>query len=104
MPVLPQALQLPDIVCRLFLVGASFTQGTISSIPIGGSISLRFLSAIVLSVFPIGITTLAIDAACAFRAEEIPSVISCWMAAKVMIGVSYVDVLLGGILSTQDNT
>ncbi|GJZ95320.1 hypothetical protein Tco_0667523 [Tanacetum coccineum] len=34
-----RALQVTDIVCRLFLVGASFTQGTISSIPIGGSIS-----------------------------------------------------------------
>ncbi|GJT11317.1 hypothetical protein Tco_0858359 [Tanacetum coccineum] len=39
-----------------------------------------------------------------FRAEEMPSLISCWMAAKVMVGVSDVDVLLGGILSTKDNT
>ncbi|GJZ37252.1 hypothetical protein Tco_0583443 [Tanacetum coccineum] len=38
-----------------------------------------------------------------FRAEEMPSLISCCMAAKVMAGVSDVDVLLGGILSTQDN-
>ncbi|GJX74500.1 hypothetical protein Tco_0313095 [Tanacetum coccineum] len=36
----------------------------------------------------------------AIKAEEMPSVISCWMAAKVMAGVSDVDVLLGGILST----
>ncbi|GJW23781.1 hypothetical protein Tco_0034403 [Tanacetum coccineum] len=43
---------------------------------------------------------LHIDAACAFRAEEMPSLISCWMAAKVMADVSDVDVLLGGILST----
>ncbi|GJU17232.1 hypothetical protein Tco_1145198 [Tanacetum coccineum] len=42
--------------------------------------------------------------ACAFRAEEMPSLISCRMAAKVMAGVSDVDVLLGGILSTKDNT
>ncbi|GKG07212.1 hypothetical protein Tco_0330181, partial [Tanacetum coccineum] len=56
------------------------------------------------SSVPIGITILAIDATCAFRAEEMPSVTSCWMAAKVMIDVSDVDVLLGGILSTQDNT
>ncbi|GKF85834.1 hypothetical protein Tco_0253661 [Tanacetum coccineum] len=42
--------------------------------------------------------------ACAFRAEEMPSLISCrWMAAKVMAGVLDVDVLLGGILSTKDN-
>ncbi|GJX75893.1 hypothetical protein Tco_0322704 [Tanacetum coccineum] len=53
--------------------------------------------------FPVGLLSLAIDAACAFRAEEMPSLISCWMAAKVMAGVSDVDVLLGGILSTQDN-
>ncbi|GJY85093.1 hypothetical protein Tco_0499119 [Tanacetum coccineum] len=36
------------------------------------------------SVFLLGLLALAIDAACAFRAEEIPSLISCWTAAKVM--------------------
>ncbi|GJR59346.1 hypothetical protein Tco_1501508, partial [Tanacetum coccineum] len=56
------------------------------------------------SSVPIGLLALAIDAACAFRAEEMPSLISCRMAAKVMAGVSDVDVLLGGILLTQDNT
>ncbi|GKA05327.1 hypothetical protein Tco_0684447 [Tanacetum coccineum] len=55
-------------------------------------------------VFLLGLLALAIDAACSFRAEEMPSLISCWMAAKVMAGVSDVDVLLGGILSTEDNT
>ncbi|GJS80460.1 hypothetical protein Tco_0730341 [Tanacetum coccineum] len=55
-------------------------------------------------VFLLGLLALAIDATCAFRAEEMPSLISCWMAAKVMAGVSDVDVLLGGILSTEDNT
>ncbi|GKD66832.1 hypothetical protein Tco_1308940 [Tanacetum coccineum] len=124
--------------------GAPFTQGTIPSIPIGGSISLEgFLSSILLlvviivtvlivavilvvvviaivgvvivvviigvvfvvgvpigPVFLLGLLALAIVAACAFRAEEIPSVINCWMAVKVMAGVSDVDVLLGGILST----
>ncbi|GJY29881.1 putative reverse transcriptase domain-containing protein [Tanacetum coccineum] len=54
-------------------------------------------------VFLLGLLSLSIDAACAFRAEEMPSLISCWMAAKVMVGVSDVDVLLGGILSTKDN-
>nr|GEX58902.1 reverse transcriptase domain-containing protein [Tanacetum cinerariifolium] len=34
-----EALQVTDTVCRLFLVGASFIQRTIPSIPIGGSIS-----------------------------------------------------------------
>ncbi|GKC94381.1 hypothetical protein Tco_1159823 [Tanacetum coccineum] len=32
------------------------------------------------------------------------SAISCRMASKVMAGVSNVDVLLGGILSTEDNS
>ncbi|GKB41168.1 hypothetical protein Tco_0886110 [Tanacetum coccineum] len=168
MPVLPQALQLPDIVCRLFLVvGCIFhtrddfqythwwqyksevlvcycAGGVIivrvcllcASYPVvvvivivgvnhallsdpltlamlmasskfGGfeavtfpSILLEFYS----RCFLLGLLALAIDATCAFRAEEIPSLISCWMAAKVMIGVSDVDVLLGGILSTQDST
>ncbi|GJW63369.1 hypothetical protein Tco_0115253, partial [Tanacetum coccineum] len=54
-------------------------------------------------MFLLGLLALAIDAACAFRAEEMSSLISCWMAAKVMAGVSDVDVLLGGILSRQDN-
>ncbi|GKF15743.1 hypothetical protein Tco_0057205, partial [Tanacetum coccineum] len=55
-------------------------------------------------MFLFGLLSLAIDATCAFRAEEMPSLISYWMAAKVMAGVLDVDVLLGGILSTQDNT
>ncbi|GJR29332.1 hypothetical protein Tco_1105564 [Tanacetum coccineum] len=46
----------------------------------------------------------AMAAAYAFRAKEMPSLISCWMAAKVMVGVSDVDVLLGGIISTTDDT
>ncbi|GKD64872.1 hypothetical protein Tco_1306980 [Tanacetum coccineum] len=116
----------------------SFTQGKVSSISIGGSISSEgFLSSILLSVviiitivfvvvvlvvvviaivgvvivvvvplvpvFLLGLLALAIDAACAFRSEEIPSLISYRMVAKVMAGVSDVDFLLGGILSTQDN-
>ncbi|GJR33565.1 hypothetical protein Tco_1209249 [Tanacetum coccineum] len=88
----------------------------ISSIPIGGSISPEgFLLPILLllviivtvviaivilivivddvervpvgPVFLLGLLALAIDAACAFRAEEMPSLISCWIAAKVMVGV-----------------
>ncbi|GJW83804.1 hypothetical protein Tco_0156949, partial [Tanacetum coccineum] len=120
--------------------GASFTQRTISSISVGGSIiSEGFLSSILLvvviivmvvfvvvvlvvvviaivgvvivvvfgivvvvvplvPVFLLVLSVFAIDAACAFRAEEMPSLISCRMAAKVMAGVSDVDVLLGGIL------
>ncbi|GKB93531.1 reverse transcriptase domain-containing protein [Tanacetum coccineum] len=54
-------------------------------------------------VFLLGLLALAIDAACAFRAEEMPSLISCWMAAKVMAGVSDVDVPFGSHLSTEDN-
>ncbi|GJZ96281.1 hypothetical protein Tco_0668615, partial [Tanacetum coccineum] len=46
-------------------------------------------------VFLLGLLALAIDAACAFRAEEMPSLISCWMAAKVMAGVSDVECPFG---------
>nr|GEZ53376.1 hypothetical protein [Tanacetum cinerariifolium] len=42
----------------------------------------------------------AMVAACAFRATATLSTISCRMAARVMAGVSDVDVLLGSILST----
>ncbi|GJV11231.1 hypothetical protein Tco_1352772 [Tanacetum coccineum] len=55
-------------------------------------------------VFLLVLSVFAIDAAYAFRVEEMPSLISCRMAAKVMAGVLDVDVLLGGILSTKDNT
>ncbi|GJU81819.1 putative ribonuclease H-like domain-containing protein [Tanacetum coccineum] len=111
--------------------GASFTQGMILSIPIGGSISLEgFLLLVLLlvviivtvvvivilivvvvddvsfilkllfeiigipvgPVFLLGLQALAIVIAYAFRAEEMPSVISCQMAAKVMAGVLDVDV------------
>ncbi|GKG13303.1 hypothetical protein Tco_0350263 [Tanacetum coccineum] len=41
-------------------------------------------------------------AVCASRAT-VKSAISCRMASKVMAGVSDVDVLLGGILSTYEN-
>ncbi|GJZ30578.1 hypothetical protein Tco_0575625 [Tanacetum coccineum] len=124
----------------------SFTQGKVSSISIGGSISSEgFLSSIMLlvviivmvvfvvvvlvvvviaivgvvivvvfgivvvvvllvPVFLLVLSVFSIEAACVFRAEETPSLISCRMAAKVMVGVSDVDVLFGGILSTKDNT
>ncbi|GJZ95971.1 hypothetical protein Tco_0668305, partial [Tanacetum coccineum] len=42
---------------------------------------------------------LAMAAVCASRAA-VKSAVSCRMASKVMAGVSDVDVLLGGILST----
>ncbi|GKD16750.1 hypothetical protein Tco_1205908, partial [Tanacetum coccineum] len=51
-------------------------------------------------VFLLGLLALAIVAVCASRAATMPLAINCWMAAKVMAGVSDVDVLLGGILST----
>ncbi|GJY25645.1 hypothetical protein Tco_0400371 [Tanacetum coccineum] len=40
------------------------------------------------SVFLLGLLALAIVAACASKAAAMPSAISCWMAAKVMAGVS----------------
>ncbi|GJX63861.1 hypothetical protein Tco_0296761 [Tanacetum coccineum] len=56
------------------------------------------------SVFLLEWSEFAMAVACAFKAEEMPSLISCQMASKVMTGVSDVDVLLGGILSTKDDT
>nr|GEV16962.1 hypothetical protein [Tanacetum cinerariifolium] len=148
------ALQVTDTICRLFLVGASFTQGTIPNIPIGGSINPGgFLLPILLLVmimvtivivavilvvvvvmivgvvivvtiigvvvvvtiigFPLFATEVSLDpvfllvlsvfamvAAYASRATAIPSVLSCWMTARVMAGATDVDVLLEGILST----
>ncbi|GKF18774.1 hypothetical protein Tco_0063692, partial [Tanacetum coccineum] len=45
------ALQVTDTVCRSFLMGASFTQGMIPSISIGGSISPEgFLLSVLLLV------------------------------------------------------
>ncbi|GJU62285.1 hypothetical protein Tco_1244120 [Tanacetum coccineum] len=44
-------------------------------------------------VFLLGLLALVIDAACAFRAEEKPSLISCRMAAKVMAGLAFSDVV-----------
>ncbi|GKE47426.1 hypothetical protein Tco_1478684 [Tanacetum coccineum] len=135
-----------DTARSCVMYSTSFTQGKVSSISIGGSLSSEgFLSSILLSVviivtvvfvvvvlvvvviaivgvvivvvfgiivvvvplvsmFLLGLLALALDAACAFRDEEMPSLISCRMAAKVMAGVLDVDVLLGGILSTKDNT
>ncbi|GJW79067.1 hypothetical protein Tco_0140749 [Tanacetum coccineum] len=52
------------------------------------------------SVFLLGLLALAIIAACTSRAVAMPLAISCWMAAKVIAGVSDVYILLGGILST----
>ncbi|GJZ00374.1 hypothetical protein Tco_0517803, partial [Tanacetum coccineum] len=43
------------------------------------------------SVFLLEFSEFAMAAACAFRAEEIPSLISCRMASKVMIDVSNVE-------------
>ncbi|GJZ67483.1 hypothetical protein Tco_0630723 [Tanacetum coccineum] len=120
-----------NVVHRDIDKGASFTQRTISSIPIGGSISPEgFLLPVLLLVVIIvtvvivivilivvvddvslilklsftrvpslRLLALAIAAVCAFRAA-VKSAVSYRMASKVMAGVSDVDVLLGGILST----
>ncbi|GJU51422.1 hypothetical protein Tco_1220977 [Tanacetum coccineum] len=54
------ALQVTDTVCRLFLVGASFTQGTISSIPVGGSISPKGFLLLVLLLVEIIVTVVIV--------------------------------------------
>ncbi|GJV71986.1 hypothetical protein Tco_1491981 [Tanacetum coccineum] len=117
----------------LLVVSSSWSSavlGTISSIPINGSISpeglllpILLLVVIIVTVVivmvilivvvddvslilklsipivgvPVGFTSTCIVAACASRAVGIPLAISCWMAAKVMVGVSDVDFLLGAL-------
>ncbi|GJZ37034.1 hypothetical protein Tco_0583225 [Tanacetum coccineum] len=106
----------------------------VSSISIGGSISFEgFLSSIMLLVVIIvmvvfvvvvlvvvviaivgvvivvvfGIIVVVGGVSSIFKLSFLvllESLISCRMAAKVMVGVSDVDVLLEGILSTKDNT
>ncbi|GKG52390.1 hypothetical protein Tco_0547265, partial [Tanacetum coccineum] len=44
----------------------------------------------------------AMLAACVSKAAGMPLAISCWMAAKVMAGVSDVGVFLGGIYIQDD--
>ncbi|GJY11912.1 hypothetical protein Tco_0381221 [Tanacetum coccineum] len=69
-----------DTVCRLFLV-------------VIVSAVLRSMNLLISlgSVFLLELSEFAMVAACAFRAEEMPSLISCRMASKVMAGVSDVD-------------
>ncbi|GJZ96462.1 hypothetical protein Tco_0668796 [Tanacetum coccineum] len=49
------------------------------------------------SVFLLELSEVAMAAACAFRAEEMPSLISFRMESKIWTGVSDVDLLFGGI-------
>nr|GEW72479.1 hypothetical protein [Tanacetum cinerariifolium] len=122
--------------------GASFTQGIVSSIPIGGSISLGgFLPSILLLVVIMVVVVIIVvtvilvvievvkvncvyyllhqslgycnsffqgDLVCWLypnRAAAMLSVISRWMVARVMAGVSDVDVLLGvDLIGDKDPT
>ncbi|GJV68197.1 hypothetical protein Tco_1483706 [Tanacetum coccineum] len=61
---------------------------------------LYYLSSVGRSCSYCGLLSTFHDAAVLLELSEMPSLISCWMAAKVMAGVSDIDVLLGGILST----
>ncbi|GJX61113.1 hypothetical protein Tco_0294013 [Tanacetum coccineum] len=100
--------QMPNLVASLTLdstrtyvmQGAPFTQETVSSIPVGGSMSpegfLLPVMMLVVELFLLGLLAFAMVVACASRAAVIPLVMSCWMAARVMAGVSDVDVFLGG--------
>ncbi|GJV41738.1 hypothetical protein Tco_1420178 [Tanacetum coccineum] len=92
------SVRVPVAKCHFVFLGTTLLRENTKSFPV-------FATGVPVGpVFLLGLLALAIDAAYAFRAEEMPSLISCWMAAKVMAGVSDVDVLLGGILSTEDNT
>ncbi|GKA75629.1 hypothetical protein Tco_0782007, partial [Tanacetum coccineum] len=79
-----------DSAISCVMQGAFCTKG-------GFPVPLLLVFLLVLSVF-------AMLAACAFKAVATLSATSCRMTSKVMAGVSDVDVLLRGILSTEDNT
>ncbi|GJU71345.1 hypothetical protein Tco_1262750 [Tanacetum coccineum] len=89
------------IVMVILIVVVVVIVGVVIVVAIFGAVFPLFATGISLGpVFLLGLSAFAMVAACASRAAVIPSVMSCWMAAKVMAGVSDVDVLLGGILST----
>ncbi|GKC47222.1 hypothetical protein Tco_1064944 [Tanacetum coccineum] len=122
------AISTLDSINSCVMQGASCTQRAVSMIFFGRISPNSFLSSmmllvviIVMVVFVVVVLVVVVIAivgvvivvvfrivvvvgACAFRAEEMPLLISCRMAAKVMVGVSDVDVLLGGILLTKDDT
>ncbi|GKG09155.1 hypothetical protein Tco_0337901, partial [Tanacetum coccineum] len=85
---------------------ASSVRVPVANVPLFSSAQLFPLFAIGISlgpVFLLGLSAFVMAAACASRAAAIPLVISCQMAASVMVGAADVDVLLGGIYM-QDNT
>ncbi|GJT54016.1 putative ribonuclease H-like domain-containing protein [Tanacetum coccineum] len=61
------------------------------------------IGVLLVPVFLLGLLALAIDAACAFRAEEMPSLISCRMAAKVYARFTDVDLSFGRHSINKDN-
>nr|GEZ25791.1 hypothetical protein [Tanacetum cinerariifolium] len=75
-------------IIKLSFVIVGFEAVTFPSMLLGVSLGSRFLLVSLVLI------------ACVSRAATMPSVISRWMVARVMAGVSDVDVLLGGILST----
>ncbi|GJX16334.1 hypothetical protein Tco_0217166 [Tanacetum coccineum] len=84
------------IVIVVAIVGVVIVVMIFGVVVVVDDVSLIFkLSFVIIgTVFLLGLLALAIVSACAFRAEEMPLVMSCWMLAKVMAGVSDVDVLL----------
>ncbi|GJZ16427.1 hypothetical protein Tco_0552104 [Tanacetum coccineum] len=100
---LPSILLLVVVIVTVLVVIVILIVVVVDDVSLIFKLSFVIIGVPVGPVFLLGLLSLAIDAAYAFRAEEMPSLISCWMAAKVMASVSNVDALLGGILSTQDN-
>nr|GEV43228.1 hypothetical protein [Tanacetum cinerariifolium] len=86
------ALQVTDTGCRLFPVGASFTQGIVSNIPIGGSISLEgFLVPILLLVVIIVMVVIVI--------VVVTVILVVIVAVKVVIVIVGVVVVVGDAFS-----
>ncbi|GJS66318.1 NADH-plastoquinone oxidoreductase subunit 7 [Tanacetum coccineum] len=88
---LPSILLLVVIIVTVVVVIVILIVVVVDDVSLILKLSFVIIGVLVGPVFLLGLLALAIVAACAFRAEEMPSVISCWMAAKVMAGVSDVD-------------
>nr|GEY31596.1 Gag-Pol polyprotein [Tanacetum cinerariifolium] len=103
---LPSILLLVVIVVTVVIVAVILILVVVAIVAIVAMVIVVMIIGVVIVVTIIGVVIVVIVgvfsmvAACASRAAATLSAISCRMAARVMAGVSDVEVLLGAILST----
>nr|GEV78980.1 putative reverse transcriptase domain-containing protein [Tanacetum cinerariifolium] len=97
-----KALQVTNTVCRLFLVGASFTQRTIPSIPIGGSISpegfllpILLLVVIIVTVVIVAVILVVVVVVVIVRVVIVVTIIGVIIGVVVVVMVIGVVVVIG---------